>query len=223
MRHPFTTIILIAIVSLLAGSSCTMKPFATRHLRKAKKEGPYDVIIVPGIPYIDTTSSGLLFTARVLWSKYLYDHGIAKNIIYSGAAVSTPYYEGRAMKIVADTLGIPPQHTFSEIKAEHSTENIWYGVKMARKLGFKKIAVASDGFQIALLRGFIRRRCGNPAVLPTLYDSLKIDRNHWQKYFPKVDFRCAYDSTYIRLSDRETFSERFRGTRGRHIHFDEKD
>jgi len=51
---------------------------------------------------------------------------LPRNIIFSGSAVSSPYVEGVAMKIIADTLGIR-RPTFSETKAEHSTENAYYG------------------------------------------------------------------------------------------------
>ena len=204
-------------------SSCADQKFAGKYYAKAKQVQPYDVVIVTGIPYNDSSSSGLIFAARVLWAKYLYDHGIAKNIIFSGAAVSTPYYEGKAMKIVADSLGIPSNHTFSEIRAEHSTENVWYGMKMARKMGFKRIALAADPFQVKMLRGFLKKRCENMDYIPIVYDSVIHDRNNWHAQIPKVDFASAFEPNFFKLSDRENFWRRFSGTRGKHINFDDKE
>lgn len=219
----FSRILLLGIIAALLSSSCADQKFARKYFVKAKQEAPYDVVIVTGIPYSDSTNSGLIFAARVLWAKYLYDKGIAKNIIFSGSAVSTPYYEGKAMKIVADSLGVPSNHTFAEIKAEHSTENAWYGMKMAKKLGFKKMALAADPFQVKMLRNFLKKRCENMAYIPIVYDSVIIDKNNWHAQIPKVDFSGAYEPKFVKLSDRESFWTRFAGTRGKHINFEDKD
>ena len=223
MNQPkiFSKLILLGVLASLLSTSCADQKFAQKYFAKAKKSEPYDAIIVTGIPYNDSTNSGLIFTARVLWAKYLYDHGIAKNIIFSGSAVSTPYYEGKAMKIVADSLGVPANHTFAEIRAEHSTENAWYGLKMAKKMGFKRIALAADPFQVKLLRGFLKKRCDNMDYIPIVYDSVIANRNNWQAQMPKVDFSGAYEPKFVKLSDRESFWTRFSGTRGKHINFDE--
>jgi len=216
-----TRLIVSGIIAALLCSSCADQKFARKYFAKAKQEAPYDVIIVTGIPYNDSSSSGLIFTARVLWAKYLYDHGIAKNIIFSGSDVSTPYYEGKAMKIMADSLGVPSDHTFAETRAEHSTENVWYGMKMARKMGFRRMALAADPFQVKMLRGFLKKRCDNMAYIPIVYDSVIHDRSKWHDQVPKMDFSGAYEPKFVKLSDRESFRERFRGTLGKHIKFDE--
>src|SRR4051812_23617994 len=71
-----------------------------------EQEDPFDVIIVPGVPY-ENKSLEIILKERMLWAKYLYDKGIAKNIIFSGGSVYTPYVEGVIMRIYADSLGIP--------------------------------------------------------------------------------------------------------------------
>ena len=45
----------------------------------------------------------------------------------------------------------PSQNTFEENKARHSNQNLVKGKRMAKKLGFKKIAVATDPFQFAYM------------------------------------------------------------------------
>lgn len=214
-------LLLLSLLAFLCLNSCADRKFAMKYFEKAKQDGPYDAVIVTGIPYNDSTNSGLIFLARVLWAKHLYDKGIAKNIIFSGAAVSSPYYEGLAMKIVADSLGLPPGHTFAEIKAEHSTENVWYGMRMAHKLGFKKIALAADPFQVKMLRRFLSKRCGGMPYIPIVYDLAIKDKNHWKDQMPRVDFKGAHADNFVKLSDRQGFFERFAGTRGKHINFDE--
>ncbi|MCW3124433.1 MAG: YdcF family protein [Bacteroidetes bacterium] len=215
-------LIVLAFVALLITTACGSQKYARKEFVKVRKEAPYDVIIVTGLPFGTAQEPGLIFTARMLWSKYLYDHHITKNIIYSGSAVSTPYYEGKLMKIMADSLGIPSDHTFSEIKAEHTTENVYYGMKMAHKMGFKKTGVAADPFQIKMLGKFLKVRCQNMTPIPIIYDSVIPDRRTYQTLLPKIDIRgAAADSTYIQLAERESFSERWRGTRGKHIKFEE--
>lgn len=225
MKHKTTYLRLLAasMLALILTSSCADQHFSRKYYAKAQQEGPYDAIIVTGLPYRDSTSaSGVIFAARVLWAKYLYDKGIAKNIIFSGAAVSSKYYEGQAMKMVADSMGVPREHTFAEIQAEHSTENAWYGMKMAHKLGFKKIALAADPFQTKMLKSFLKKRCHNMAYIPIVYDSIISDRNKWQTLIPNnVDCKAAIKADFVPLADRESFAERFRGTRGKHITFDE--
>ena len=215
-------LIVLALVALLITNACAYQKYSRKEYVKVQKEAPFDVIIVTGLPFGTAQEPGLIFTARMLWSKYLYEHHITKNIIYSGAAVSTPYYEGKLMKIMADSLGIPSDHTFSEIRAEHTTENVYYGMKMAKKMGFKKIAVAADPFQIKMLGKFLKVRCENMTPIPIIYDSVIHDRKTYQTLLPKIDQRgAAADSTYVGLADRQSFGERWRGTRGKHIKFED--
>ena len=71
----------------------------------------YDVIIVPGVPLKDGKWDRTM-KARIYWSKFLYDKGIAKNIMYSGSAVYSPYYEGEVMVMYAEAIGIPKEHIY---------------------------------------------------------------------------------------------------------------
>ena len=123
---------------------------------KEKKLDQYDAIIVPGVPY-QQPSLTIVLKSRMLWAKYLFEKKIAKNIIFSGSSVYTPYLEGKIMRIYADSLGISSENTFSETEAEHSTENVIYSLKIAKKMGFKKIAVATDPYQAIMLKSFIQK------------------------------------------------------------------
>jgi len=104
----------------------------------------------------------------------LYDKGITKNVIYSGSAVYSPYYEAEIMALYAQTIGIPKENIFAETKAEHSTENVYYSYKKAKNLGFEKIALATDPFQSKMVKSFITKKMKAPiAIIPMVYDSLK--------------------------------------------------
>ncbi|MBK6984017.1 MAG: hypothetical protein IPH32_04310 [Bacteroidetes bacterium] len=64
------------------------------------KNHPYDAIIVPGVPYNAKKWSNVM-RLRILWSKFLFEKGYTKNIIYSDGAVHSNYIESRIMGLYA--------------------------------------------------------------------------------------------------------------------------
>ena len=185
---------------------------ARKSLARSKKKCAYDVIIVPGVPY-DPDHVSSIMKIRILWAKYLFDQGYTRNIIFSGSSVYTPYVEGAAMKIIADSMGIPADRTFIESTAEHSTENIYYSWKMARKMGFKKIALATDPFQSLSLRAFIRKYCPDVESVPVVFDQI----NFYESTLPKIDLTHVSVSDFVSLVKRKSFRQRFAGTRGQRV------
>lgn len=199
-------------------TQCSFSNYAEKSYERAKKEKPYDVIIVPGVPY-EKASTTSVMTLRLFWAKHLYDSGFTKNIIFSGSSVYTHFVEGIAMKIMADSLGIPANHTFFETKAEHSTENVYYSWKMAKEKGFEKIALATDPYQAAMLRRFIRRYTPGVKSVPIVFSLLDID----DRSLPKIDTTAAYVENFVSITEREGFWERFRGTMGKRVREDVKE
>ncbi len=175
----------------------------------------YDVIIVPGVQFENLYWSQTM-KARIYWSKYLFDKGIAQNVMYSGSSVYSPYYEANIMAMYAEAIGIPKQHIFTETKAEHSTENIYYSFKKAKQLGFEKIAVASDPFQTRMLRRYIRKKISpEVSLIPFVEDTLKAMEA--SMIDPVIDYQRAFNKGFISLKKRETFRKRLRGTRGLNV------
>lgn len=207
----FISIHLFLAVCLLL-THCSFSRFADRSYARAQQEKPYDVIIVPGVPY-DKAATTSVMTLRLYWAKHLYDSGFTKNIIFSGGPVYTHFVEGIAMKIMADSLGIPPEHTFYETTAEHSTENVYFSWKLAQEKGFQKIALATDPYQAALLRRFIKRYTPGVKTIPIVFSRLDID----DRSLPKIDTTAAYVENFVSITERENFWERFRGTMGRRV------
>ena len=201
----------------LGFTHCRFSKYAEKSYAKAQKQKPFDVIIVPGVPY-EKAKTNSVMTLRLYWAKHLYDSGYAKNIIFSGSSVYTHFVEGIAMKIMADSLGIPSDHTFYETKAEHSTENVYYSLKMAKEKGFQKIALATDPYQSAMLRSFIRRHCPEVKQIPIVFKLLDID----DRSLPKIDTTAAYASDFVSLMERESFWDRLRGTLGKRVIEDKK-
>jgi len=201
-------------------SGCTFfRPGPNKLYRRALQNQPYDVIIVPGVPFEGETWS-MAMKGRVIWAAYLVNKGIAKNVIFSGGPVYSPYVESRIMALYAEQLGVPKEKIFTEEKAEHSTENIYNSYWMAKKMGFTKIAVASDPFQSNLLMRFTRRRFELPiAHIPYVIDTLaRID-----DVFPKIDPSSAKVTEFKSIVERENMRQRFRGTRGKNIKFEKEE
>jgi uncharacterized SAM-binding protein YcdF (DUF218 family) len=203
----------IGIIFLVA--SCSFSNKAATKLFEQYKNKSFDIIVVPGVP-LENGKWSRIMKGRIYWSKYLYDHGIAKNIMYSGSSVYSPYYEGEVMALYAKALGIPAEHIFTETKAEHSTENIYYSYKKAKKLGFHTIALASDPFQSKSLKKFTRKKV-DPAVaiIPMVIDTMKMIEPTMTD--PEIDYQKAYNPNFISLTKREGFWKRLRGTMGKNI------
>ena len=217
ISKPFVQLVFMVAFSAIVFSSCTFSHFAVKQTAKAMKDAPYDVIIVPGVPYQDTAMSRIL-KARIIWAKQLYDKGITKNVIFSGGAVYTPYFEGYIMKSIADSMGMPANHTYAEVAAEHSTENVWNSMRMARRMGFTKIALATDPFQTKMIGTFLKKHAKDMALIPINFKTL----NSSAYTFPVIDPKaCEAPKTFVALPDREGFWERLRGTFGKHIKYDE--
>jgi uncharacterized SAM-binding protein YcdF (DUF218 family) len=192
--------------------SCAFSSKVCSSLLNKSKAGNYDMIVVPGVPFVDGKWSNTM-KARIYWSKYLYDKGIAKNIMYSGSAVYSPYCEAVIMALYAEKIGIRKENIFTETLAEHSTENIYYSYKKSRKLGFHRIALASDPFQTKMLRRFTRKIIGSEVgLIPFVTDTLKAMESRMTD--PEIDYQKAFVTNFIPLPSREKFLKRLKGTRG---------
>lgn len=212
----FYLFIALSVCSVLVFlNSCVYSQKTAKALLTESESKVYDVLIVPGIPLEDGKWSRTM-KGRVYWAKYLYDRGITKNIMFSGSAVYTPYYESITMSLYAIALGIPAEHVFAETAAEHSVENVYYSYVKAKALGFNTIALASDPFQTKSLSKFVRKRISpNVAMLPFVKDTLKMLEPGMTD--PVIDIEKAYKRNFISIKEREGFFKRLRGTMGRNI------
>ena len=196
--------------------SCSYSKKAARNLLEEAKTKSFDIIVVPGVqfnkPHWDRTMRG-----RVYWAKYLYDLGIAKNIMFSGSSVYTAYYEGEIMAMYAEAIGIPKEHIFTETKAEHSTENIYYSYKKAKKMGFKTIALASDMFQTRSLRRFAHKRLSlDIGMIPWVLTTIKRMDLTMKKELV-IDYPKAFNDSFVSIKKRQGFFKRLKGTWGKNL------
>ena len=208
----------ILSVFLFTGCSKILYRSAEKAFHNGLKNQPYDAVIVPGFPY-DGKNWDRVLKMRIHWAVYLYKEGYAKNVIFSGSAVATPYIESRIMAYYAEALGVPNKNLFTEENAEHSTENVYYSYRLAKVLGFNKIALATDPYQTGYMRKFIKKFDLPMSLLPIVIDTLKILNLHE----PSIDPQNSIKKDFVKLSERENFFQRFRGTMGQYIRWHDED
>ena len=191
---------------------------AAGEYRNGVANQPYDAIIVPGFPY-NGQNWDRVHAMRIIWAKFLFDKGYTKNVIFSGSAVATPYIESRIMADYAEALGLPKNILFTEERAEHSTENVYYSYRLAKEKGFAKIALATDPYQNGYMKKFMRKFDLPIALLPVLIDTLRT-LDHFE---PKIDPSVSIKNGFVKLSERQHFFARFKGTIGKYIVWHEED
>ena len=168
----------------------------------AQRSAPYDAVIIPGIP-CDGGKWGLIMKWRIYWSVYLYRNGIAKNIIYSGAAVYTPYTEALVMAMYAEKMGVPAEQIFVETKAEHTTENLYYSYQLAKEKKFNTVAFATDPFQTMKIEPYIKKFRLYVTLIPLVIP--KVAQMENRDY--GIESYKAYKLNFISIRDRETKEE----------------
>ena len=204
----------LSLVLIFTVNSCSIyyEKFYTEpktYFDKSTINKPYDAIIVPGFPHYKDSITVVVKT-RVYWAKFLFDKGFAKNIIFSGSAVYTPYFESEIMAKYAEQIGIPKEHIFIENKAEHSIENLYYSLELAKKLHFEKTALVTEVTQSSFIRSLNNHRFKlKTDYIPIIYDSI---------INIKEEIKFNQDSLFIEnfssLTLRENKIKRLYGTRG---------
>ncbi|UXP30965.1 YdcF family protein [Reichenbachiella agarivorans] len=207
--------VLFLVLLLFSMSGCMVSQDNCCKLLIEAESQTFDVIVVPGIPY-ENGDWDMVMRGRVYWSKYLYDRGIAKNIMYSGSSVYSPYYEAKIMALYAQKLGVPDSVIYTEIRAEHSTENIYYSYKKSKNLGFDKIALATDPFQTKMLRSFIKKKVDpSIALIPFVIDTLR--KLNTDSLTITINDSSAFNPNFVSIKERESFWKRLSGTRGHNL------
>ncbi len=208
-------LIIVLGLSMFLSSCILMTPSAGRLYKQSLTKTPqYDAVIVPGVPFNEPKMDNVMLM-RITWAVHLYKKGHTKNLIMSGSSVYTPYVEGKIMKLYAMALGVPEENIIVEDKAEHSTENVWYGYHLARAKGYNKIALATDPFQTKMLYRFGKKRTKGIAFLPVIFDTLRT----LPHITPEIDHQSVKISNFTPLPERESWWKRFKGTRGKNIDY----
>jgi hypothetical protein len=144
--HSFDFICLLATLLACAGLGCSSK-----YLVSKPPADPFDAVVVPGCPSEDDGSPSRCQMGRAGHAALLWRDGWTRNFIVSGSDVHTPYVEAEAIAQAMTLLGVPPERIVLERDALHSDENVYYSILLAKKRGFARIAIASNGAIASLL------------------------------------------------------------------------
>ena len=190
-----------------------------KYFERAKNIAPLDAVIVPGIPIQDGEWTKIM-ELRVGWSRYLYEQGITKRVIFSGGTCYTPYNEAKAMAEYAKATGLPEEAIVLETKAEHSVENVYFSYLIARENGWTKLGLATDPFQSSQMKPMLsdlKRKKGQVVHLVPAYIKLFRTLEHPK---PKLDLSHLKEEDFIPLTEKESGFTRFKGTMGKNIDWD---
>ena len=175
----------------------------------------YDAAIVTGMP-VDNGKLNKTVTERVQWAVYLYKSGIAKNLIFSGGAVYTDYYESIYMAAYAKQLGVDEKHIFIENIAEHSTENVFYSYKIAKQNGFKKLALATDPYQSMMLKKHTKNRYATHIQhIPIVYKYIEGMLSPQSQ----IELSNSRKEGFVSIKARKNIFQRLKGTLGKEVNY----
>ena len=220
MTFILQTIFLILFCILTLQSCKIRKP--EKHYQQAKaRQTPYDVIIVPGVPFTEETKTwSRVMELRMKWAKYIWEEGLTKNIIFSGGAVYTPYSECEIMKLYAIEMGIPAEHIYLDSTAEHSTENVYYSSCIAAQHNWNNIALVTDPYQTKMVKRFLRKMKRKKGVkvdiIPTVYSYLESS----EELNYTIDYKKAISSNFIDIVNTQSKLYRLKGTLGLNLDWD---
>lgn len=206
-------LIIFVLGSLLLPSCFFLGPTPRKLFQTAELVKPIDIAIIPGLPLYHGKLDTLL-KSRLLWSHFLFKKGIVSNVLYSGNAVYTPWVEGSSMALFANLLGIENENILIDTIAEHSTENLFYGYQLAKKMGYKTIAIATDPFQCAMLHKYAKKNFNETIYfIPIIYDSIKPQMNMCLE----IDTTLTIKKNFIPITERLDSKDRLKGTTGKSI------
>jgi uncharacterized SAM-binding protein YcdF (DUF218 family) len=203
MKNTATLIILCLAATFLTVNTTIAKP---------KVVPTYDAIIVPGYPFNPDGKMNVIYKMRLHWAFELYSKGIAKNIITSGGAVHSPYVESQIFALYLKEMGVDPEHLIIENQAEHSLENVFYSLELAKERGFETVAVATDLFQSGMIQILGKKHQLEVDYIPANIGFVISKR--WKSFDKTIDYCLAYVEEFTPLKERESKQERLEGTRG---------
>ena len=205
------TKITVSLFLIILLNSCLINRMSYHNLNVKYKEDVFDAVIVPGFPYFKNGNNDVL-KMRILWAKALYDMGKTKHIIFTGSAVSTEYKEALVMKKIATEIGVPDSVIFIELKAEHSTENIYYSMKICEDNNFTKVALATDVVQTFMLKSYTNNYFPYIAKLPIHYEKINM-----QKDLSYIDVSDCKVVDFVALKNRKSSEEIAYSSKGNNI------
>jgi hypothetical protein len=105
-------------------------PYSTTGWPAGNCAVPHDALVLLGCPSNDGGTPSPCQQFRVQFALELQDAGYADEFIVSGAAVHNQYIEADSLKSQLLAAGVPSDHIFEDLLAQHTDENIYYSDKI---------------------------------------------------------------------------------------------
>jgi hypothetical protein len=171
----------LRLVALLGLAGCAPRDVALRQ----PSNGPLDAVIIPGCPARADGRLSRCLLRRATWGAVLWARGVTRSFIVSGAATYNRYVEAEGLAAALVELGVPSSAIWMEQDARHTDENMYYALDIARRLGARRLAVASDAGQAAGGCSFLRS-WGQPCL------AIALDRDEVERWLDDPRHRAVH-------------------------------
>lgn len=179
-----------------------------------KPEKQYDAVIIPGFPFHPDGKMNAIYRLRLAWALELYETGRTQHIILSGGAVHSPYVEAEIFALYLMGKGVPAEALILERNAEHSMENVFYSMEIAKKYGFENVAVATDLFQSGMIQTIGKIHGHDLSNVDFLPAKFSIVNRYWKSFLFDIEHELAYRDEFVPLIERKSKEQRRQGTHG---------
>lgn len=119
-------------------------PYGPKPAATSCVAAPHDVIIVLGCPNDDDGAPSACQEKRADIAVGLMNAGFGHRFITSGAAAHNAYVEADTLRDLLLMRGVPADDVFTEERAEHTDENIYYSTQIMLSHGWTNAVVVSD-------------------------------------------------------------------------------
>lgn len=117
----------------------------------APRHDALDVVLVPGCPTRADGQLSICQQERVAWALELYEQGLARHLLVSGAAVATPYVEAESLAQALRAAGVPASRIWTETQARHTDQNAGFSLAIVNEMGWERVGIATHEIHTRLL------------------------------------------------------------------------
>lgn len=135
------------------------KPYEPKPAADACVSLAHDVIIVLGCPNDEDGAPSTCQKQRADIAVALRDAGYGDRFITTGGAVHNAWVEADTLRDLLVERGVPADRIFTEPKAEHTDENVYYSTEIMNRQGFSNALVISNDRGHLMLTGLCDVNC----------------------------------------------------------------
>lgn len=123
-------------------------------------------MVILGYPTDKKGNPGPILLARLNKAIELYNSGVARKIIVTGAAVDNEFVESEVMAVYLVRNGIPHEDIFIESQAKNTYENALMVSRIMKENGYMHAVVVTSSFHRMRAEKFFSRHIKNVTIAP---------------------------------------------------------